>query len=61
MKTKDNVRMTLKDVEKLRSGDKIRYSRTLTISNIKVIGEIVRIVDWDGVYLECLVNELEIL
>lgn len=58
--------MTLKQVEDLHYGDEVRWtdpdddtcSRTITISNIRVNGEIVCIIDDDGNYLECFADEL---
>jgi len=58
--------MKVKDVKKLKSGDEVHWkdpdeglcSRTLTIGSIKVTGDIVRILDTEGDYLECLAKEL---
>jgi hypothetical protein len=58
--------MKVKDIKKLHSGDEVTWndpdegkcSRTLTIGSIKVTGDIVRILDIEGDYLECLAEEL---
>jgi len=59
--------MKLKYVKELHSGDKVHWtdpdnglcSRQLVIGSIKINGDIVRILDKDGNYLECLAKELD--
>ena len=58
--------MKTKDVKKLKQGDEVTWNdpddglctRTLTIGSIKVTGDVIRILDKDGGYLECLAKEL---
>ena len=58
--------MKLLHVKRLHSGDEVTWNdpdngectRTFIISTIAVHGDVVRIVDRDGNYLECLAKEL---
>lgn len=58
--------MNLSTAKQLQRGDEVTWtdpnngecSRTLTINMISVTGDVVRIVDTDGEYLECFASEL---
>lgn len=53
----------MENIHKLRKGDELLFKgpdgdKYLTISTIEIIGDIVCIVDTEGDYIECFIDEL---
>jgi hypothetical protein len=58
--------MNIKDIKNLCAGDEVfwedpdngKCSYSLIISDIEIDGDVIKIIDKDGGYLECFANEL---